>query len=96
MANWTHLPGLSPYMPTLSAMEAHVAAMAEGRADEAVWLLEHPPLYTAGTSARETDLVQPDRFPVFDVGRGGQYFFCSMWGPAAATCAALSARWKTG
>jgi lipoyl(octanoyl) transferase len=56
-------------------MEARATAIAEGRADEAIWLLEHPPLYTAGTSARPEDLVEPDRFPVFAVGRGGQYTY---------------------
>ena len=75
MVDWTVLPGLSPYAETLAAMEAHVALMNEGRADEAVWLLEHPPLYTAGTSAKASDLVQPDRFPVYPVGRGGQYTY---------------------
>ena len=75
MVDWTHIPGLAPYLETLAAMEAHVAAMNDGRADEAIWLLEHPPLYTAGTSARPADLVQPDRFPVYPVGRGGQYTY---------------------
>ncbi len=75
MVEWTHLPGLSPYAETLAAMEARATAIAEGRADEAIWLLEHPPLYTAGTSARTEDLVEPDRFPVFAVGRGGQYTY---------------------
>ncbi|GGO30730.1 octanoyltransferase [Gemmobacter aquaticus] len=75
MVEWTHLPGLSPYAETLAAMEARATAIAEGRADEAIWLLEHPPLYTAGTSARPEDLVEPDRFPVFAVGRGGQYTY---------------------
>lgn len=75
MVEWTHLPGLSPYAETLAAMEARAAAIAAGTADEAIWLLEHPPLYTAGTSARAEDLVEPDRFPVFDVGRGGQYTY---------------------
>ncbi|GAB4259489.1 MAG: lipoyl(octanoyl) transferase LipB [Pararhodobacter sp.] len=72
---WTHLPGLRPYEETLAAMEARVAAISAGKADEAVWLLEHPPLYTAGTSARPEDLTQPDRFPVFTAGRGGQYTY---------------------
>ena len=75
MVEWTHMPGLSPYAETLAAMEARATAIAEGRADEAIWLLEHPPLYTAGTSARPEDLVEPDRFPVFAVGRGGQYTY---------------------
>ncbi len=72
---WTVLPGLQPYPETLAAMEARVAAIARGEADEAVWLLEHPPLYTAGTSARIEDLTDPDRFPVFTAGRGGQYTY---------------------
>lgn len=72
---WTHLPGLAPYARTLAAMEARAAAIAEGTAPEAVWLLEHPPLYTAGTSARREDLTDPDRFPVFEAGRGGQYTY---------------------
>jgi lipoyl(octanoyl) transferase len=72
---WRHLPGLSPYPETLAAMEAQVAAQHAGRAGEEIWLLEHPPLYTAGTSARAADLVQPDRFPVYPAGRGGQYTY---------------------
>jgi lipoyl(octanoyl) transferase len=75
MVEWTTFRGLAPYLETLAAMEAHVAAMHEGRADEAIWLLEHPPLYTAGTSAKAEDLVRPDRFPVYPVGRGGQYTY---------------------
>ena len=75
MVEWTHLPGLSEYEATLAAMEARVAAISAGTADEAVWLLEHPPLYTAGTSARPEDLTDPDRFPVFTAGRGGQYTY---------------------
>ena len=75
VVEWTHLPGLSEYEATLAAMEAHVAAISAGTADEAVWLLEHPPLYTAGTSARPGDLTDPGRFPVFTAGRGGQYTY---------------------
>ena len=75
MTEWTHLPGLAPYAETLAAMEDRVAAIAAGTAAEAVWLLEHPPLYTAGTSARPADLTDPDRFPVFQTGRGGQYTY---------------------
>lgn len=56
-------------------MEARVAAIREGTAPERVWLVEHPPLYTAGTSAKAQDLLAPDRFPVFDAGRGGQYTY---------------------
>lgn len=73
--DWTHLPGLAPYSETLAAMEDRVAAIHAGTAPETVWLLEHPPLYTAGTSAKPADLVQPDRFPVFTAGRGGQYTY---------------------
>lgn len=72
---WSHLPGLAPYPATLAAMEARVADISAGRAEEAVWLLEHPPLYTAGTSAQRADLTDPERFPVFTAGRGGQYTY---------------------
>jgi lipoyl(octanoyl) transferase len=63
-----------PYEKALARMEAEVDAIADG-APERVWLLEHPPLYTAGTSADPRDLVSPDRFPVFTTGRGGQYTY---------------------
>ena len=72
---WTRIEGLAPYEATLKAMEARVAAIAAGTAPEAVWLLEHPPLYTAGTSARPDDLTDPGRFPVHVAGRGGQYTY---------------------
>jgi lipoyl(octanoyl) transferase len=64
-----------PYAEALRTMEERVEAIAQGRAPELVWLLEHPPLYTAGTSAKSSDLVQPDRFPVYQTGRGGQYTY---------------------
>lgn len=64
-----------PYPAALAAMDERVAAIRAGRAPELVWLLEHPPLYTAGTSARPGDLVVPDRFPVFRTGRGGQFTY---------------------
>ncbi len=64
-----------PYPAALAAMDERVAAIRAGRAPELVWLLEHPPLYTAGTSARPGDLVAPDRFPVFPTGRGGQFTY---------------------
>src|SRR5580765_40513 len=64
-----------PYPEAVQAMEARVAAIRAGTAPEQVWLLEHPPLYTAGTSARPGDLLQPDRFPVYASGRGGQYTY---------------------
>ncbi|WP_193335670.1 lipoyl(octanoyl) transferase LipB [Devosia beringensis] len=63
-----------PYPVALAAMQARAAAIAAGEAEEAVWLLEHPPLYTAGTSAKSEDLLSP-RFDVFDAGRGGQYTY---------------------
>ncbi|KQP73111.1 lipoate--protein ligase [Methylobacterium sp. Leaf113] len=64
-----------PYGDAVAAMEERAEAIAAGRASELVWLLEHPPLYTAGTSARASDLVEPDRFPVHRTGRGGQYTY---------------------
>lgn len=64
-----------PYPEALAAMEERVAAIRAGTAPELVWLLEHPPLYTAGTSARREDLLEPDRFPVYDAGRGGQFTY---------------------
>lgn len=63
------------YPQALAAMEARVEAIARGEAGECVWLLEHPPVYTAGTSARSEDLITPRRFPVYRVGRGGQYTY---------------------
>ena len=63
-----------PYPEALDAMRARAAAIAAGQAEEAIWLLEHPPLYTAGTSALAADLLS-DRFPVYDAGRGGQYTY---------------------
>jgi lipoyl(octanoyl) transferase len=64
-----------PYPEAVESMEACVAAIRAGTAPEMVWLLEHPPLYTAGTSARPGDLLQPQRFPVYASGRGGQYTY---------------------
>jgi lipoyl(octanoyl) transferase len=64
-----------PYEVAVAAMEERVAAIRTGGAPELVWLLEHPPLYTAGTSARVSDLVEPDLFPVYRTGRGGQYTY---------------------
>jgi len=75
MIQITTLPGLSPYAETLTAMEARAAAIAAGEATEALWLVEHPPLYTAGTSSKPDDLTDPNRFPVFTAGRGGQYTY---------------------
>ncbi len=72
---WRVSDGLLPYPETLAEMEARAAAIREGSAREMVWLLEHPPLYTGGTSAVETDLIAPGRFPVYPVGRGGKYTY---------------------
>ncbi len=63
------------YPAAVAAMEARVAAIRDGRAGELVWLLQHPPLYTAGTSADRADLLDPDRFPVYRTGRGGQFTY---------------------
>ena len=63
------------YLEAVEAMEARATAIAEGQAGELVWLLEHPPLYTAGVSAKPADLIAPDRFPVFKSQRGGQYTY---------------------
>jgi lipoyl(octanoyl) transferase len=74
-AGWAVSPGLVPYEQAVAAMEARAAAIADGRAGELVWLLEHPPLYTAGVSAKASDLLEPERFPVFQTGRGGQFTY---------------------
>ena len=72
---WRIEPGLTAYADALAFMEARADAIRSGEAGELVWLVEHPPLYTAGTSARSDDLVEPDRFPVFKAGRGGEYTY---------------------
>ncbi len=72
---WRISEGLVPYDVALAEMERAVDAIAGGAERELVWLLEHPPLYTAGTSADAADLIQPDRFPVFKTGRGGEYTY---------------------
>jgi lipoyl(octanoyl) transferase len=64
-----------PYAQALEAMNARADAIRRKEASQLVWLLEHPPLYTAGTSARREDLLDPDRFPVFETGRGGQFTY---------------------
>ena len=71
---WRVTPGRTPYPDALSAMEARAAAVADGEAGELIWLLEHPPLYTAGTSADPAELLDP-RFPVHRAGRGGRYTY---------------------
>ena len=72
---WEISPGLVAYPEALARMDQHVTAISRSEEPERVWLLEHPPLYTAGTSAHEADLVEPSRFPVFKAGRGGQYTY---------------------
>jgi lipoyl(octanoyl) transferase len=71
---WIVSDGLTPYPAAVDFMEQRAAAIAEERAPEAVWLLEHPPIYTAGTSAKDADLLDA-RFPVFKTGRGGQFTY---------------------
>lgn len=71
---WHVSPGLTDYAAALADMEERAAAMHAGNAGERIWLLEHPPLYTAGTSADPAELLDP-RFPVFDAGRGGRYTY---------------------
>jgi lipoyl(octanoyl) transferase len=72
---WRIADELVPYEEAVAAMEARVAAIRDGTAGELIWLLQHPPLYTAGTSADPGDLLEPDRLPVFKSGRGGQYTY---------------------
>jgi lipoyl(octanoyl) transferase len=71
---WRVRSGLLPYPEAVAEMEARAAAIAAGKAEETVWLVEHPPIYTAGTSAAEADLLEA-RFPVFKTGRGGQFTY---------------------
>lgn len=73
--HWAVSDGLVPYVQAKSLMEARARAIREDGAPELVWLLEHPPLYTSGTSAKPEDLRTPERFPVFDADRGGQYTY---------------------
>jgi lipoyl(octanoyl) transferase len=74
-AGWAVSSGLVAYPRAVEIMEARAAAIADGAADELVWLLEHPPLYTAGVSAKDADLLEPGRFPVFKSARGGQFTY---------------------
>lgn len=75
MIDWVETGGLTDHEAAVAAMEARVAAIAAGTAPEAIWLVEHPPVYTAGTSARAEDLVAPGAIPVRATGRGGQYTY---------------------
>jgi len=73
--DWKFSEGLTDYEDAIEFMEKRVANIREGTATELVWFVEHPPLYTAGTSSNETDLLAPNRFPVYKTGRGGQYTY---------------------
>ena len=75
MVEWKITDGLTDYADAVRVMEARAEAISAGDADELIWLLEHPPLYTAGTSAKVDDLLDPDRFPVYPSKRGGQYTY---------------------
>lgn len=75
MVEWITSDGLTDYRTAETWMEARVAEIASGDAQECIWLVEHPPLYTAGTSAQAEDLIAPDRFPVYPTKRGGQYTY---------------------
>ncbi len=75
MVEWRISEGLTDYDFAVAEMEARAEAVAKGEAEELIWLVEHPPLYTAGTSAKREDLVDPDRFPVYASKRGGQYTY---------------------
>lgn len=75
MVEWKTSDTLVDYDDAVAFMEARAAQIHAGEADEMIWLLEHPPLYTAGTSAKREDLTDPDRFPVYDSARGGQYTY---------------------
>jgi lipoyl(octanoyl) transferase len=72
---WRAREGLTPYADALAEMEARAAAVRDGKARELIWLLEHPPLFTAGTSADPVELSNPMGFPVFEAGRGGRYTY---------------------
>ena len=75
MVEWRISTGLTDYEDALAFMEDRVAGIIKGTDDECIWLLEHPPLYTSGTSAKREDLIDPDRFPVYDARRGGEYTY---------------------
>lgn len=72
---WVTSPGLTDYPTALAFMERRVAEIHDGTARERIWLVEHPPLYTAGTSADPAELLAPERFPVYDAGRGGRFTY---------------------
>ena len=75
MVEWITATGLTPYEEAVAFMEARAEAIARSEAGELIWLVEHPPIYTAGTSAKMRDLTDPDRFPVHRTRRGGQFTY---------------------
>lgn len=75
MVEWIATDGLTDFRTAEKWMEARAEAIARGEARECIWLVEHPALYSAGTSAKEIDLVDPDRFPIYATRRGGQYTY---------------------
>jgi len=89
---WTESAGMTPYPVAEAVMEARANAIADGTAGELVWLVEHPPLYTAGVSARPGDLLDAGRFPVFRSGRGGQFTYHGPGQRVAYVMLDLSAR----
>jgi lipoyl(octanoyl) transferase len=103
---WRVSPGLTDYETAFAEMNARAEAVRAGTAGELVWLLQHPPLFTAGTSADPAELFNPQGFPVHAAGRGGRYTYhgpasgsatsSSISTSAGATCAASSTRWKAG
>jgi lipoyl(octanoyl) transferase len=72
---WEISSGLTDYPAALERMQSIATGIREGRESERIWLVEHPPLYTAGTSANPSELIDPERFPVFKAGRGGRYTY---------------------
>jgi lipoyl(octanoyl) transferase len=91
-ATWVVSPGLVDYDVAAAFMESRAAAIAAGEAEELVWLLEHPPLYTAGVSSKPGDLLDPNRFPVHQTGRGGQFTYHGPGQRVAYVMLNLSAR----
>lgn len=94
MVEWITSSGLVGYEDALAAMDTRVAGIQAGELDEAVWLLEHPPLFTAGTSAKPEDLVDPDRFEVFQSRRGGEHTYHGPGQRVAYTMLDLNQRGK--
>src|ERR1700722_8553380 len=92
---WRITAGLTPYPDALATMQARVAEIQAGTASELVWLVQHPPLYTAGTSAHPAELVDPDRFPTYAAGRGGQWTYHGPGQRVAYVMLALSRRHAT-